>query len=275
MSDEIVNEIETPEIEQEVIETPESESKVVEVEKPWKKEKEKEVSENIPYNRFKEVLEDKKMYKEKVEQYEKELAELREKVTPKKKEIEDPDELDPNDFETVKDYLKARDRVQEEKIQKAFMERMENTRIQKANEEYQAKIVSDFQKNVEEAMKYNPEVVDAIQYIERYAEKINPNVRRALLTDDNAADLCYEIATNKDLLKLVIDGDPIDAVRAMTKWSAKFTRDSDKIVEKKSDEVPTDVKAMIPKTVKGTISQGKKDPNKMSMSEYRKWRYGN
>ena len=48
------------------------------------------------------------------------------------------------------------------------------------------------------------------------------------------------------------------------------TRDSDKIVEKKSDEVPTDVKAMIPKTVKGTISQGKKDPNKMSMSEY--WR---
>ena len=123
MSEEIVNEIETPEIEQEVIETPES--KVVEVEKPWKKEK--EVSENIPYNRFKEVLEDKKMYKERVEQYERELAELREKVTPKKKEIEDPDELDPNDFETVKDYLKARDRVQEEKIQKAFMERMENT----------------------------------------------------------------------------------------------------------------------------------------------------
>ena len=114
------------------------------------------------------------------------------------------------------------------------MERMENTRIQKANEEYQAKIVSDFQKNVEEAMKYNPEVVDAIQYIERYAEKINPNVRRALLTDDNAADLCYEIATNKDLLKLVIDGDPIDAVRAMTKWSTKFTRDSDKIIDHKN-----------------------------------------
>ena len=125
-------------------------------------------------------------------------------------------------------------------------------------------------------MKYNPEVVDAIQYIERYAEKINPQVRRALLTDDNAADLCYEIATNKDLLKLVIDGDPIDAVRAMTKWSTKFTRDSDKIIDKKSEsEVPTDVKAMIPKTVKGTISQGKKDPNKMSMSEYRKWRFGN
>lgn len=267
------NLIETPEVEQEVIETPESEPKVVEVEKPWKKEKEVE-EQTIPYSRFKDVNDEKRLYKEKVEQYEKELAELREKVTPKKKEIEDPDELDPNDFETVKDYLKARDRVQEEKIQKAFMERMENARIQKANEEYQAKIVSNFQKNVEEAMKYNPEVVDAIQYIERYAEKINPNVRRALLTDDNAADLCYEIATNKDLLKLVIDGDPIDAVIAMSKWSAKFTRDTDKIVESPNEKLE-DVKAMIPKTVKGTISQGKKDPSKMSMSEYRKWRYGN
>ena len=265
-----------PPVEQEVVETEVTETPVIEVEKPWKKEKEVE-EQAIPYSRFKEVNESKKMYQERVEQYEKELAELREKVTPKKKEIEDPDELDPNDFDTVKDYLKARDRVQEEKIQKAFMERMENARIQKANEEYQAKIVSDFQKNVEEAVKYNPEVVEAIQYIEKYAEKINPHVRRALLTDDHAADLCYEIATNKDLLKLVIDGDPIDAVRAMTKWSAKFTRDNlvTPMEKKTESEVPTDVKAMIPKTVKGTISQGKKDPSKMSMSEYKKWRSEN
>lgn len=268
MSEEIIETIEN--------EVPETEA-VVEVEtpvieKPWIKKEELE-SDKIPYSRFREVNDEKRLYKEKVEQYEKELAELRDKVTPKKKEIEDPDELDPNDFETVKDYLKARDRVQEEKIQKAFIERMENTKRQKEAEEYQKSIVSKFQDNVSEAAKYNPEVVDAIQYIEGFAEKINPHVRRAMLTDDNAADLCYEIATNKDLLKLVINGDPIDAVRAMTKWSAKFTRsETESSIEK--IEPLSDIKAMIPKTVKGTISSGKKDPNKMSMSEYKKWRNG-
>lgn len=268
--------IETPEIETEVIETETPEVKVEEkvIEKPWKKEKEEE--QVIPYSRFKDVNDEKRLYKERVEQYEKELAELREKVTPKKKEIEDPDELNPADFESVKDYLKARDKVQEEKIQKSFTERMENMRIQKANEEYQAKIVSDFQKNVEDAIKYNPEIVDAVQYIDKIADRINPQVRRALLTDDNSADLCYEIATNPTLLKLVVEGDPIDAVRAMTKWSAKFTRSELTPMEKKSEsEVPENIKAMIPKTIKGTISQGKKDPSKMSMSEYKKWRAGN
>lgn len=243
------------------------------VEKPWVKKEELE-SDKIPYSRFREVNDEKRLYKEKVEQYEKELAELREKVAPKKKEIEDPDELDPNDFETVKDYLKARDKVQEEKIQKAFIERMENTKRQKEAEDYQKSIISKFQENVTEAAKHNPEVIDAIQYIEGFADKINPHIRRALLTDDNAADLCYEIATNRDLLKLVIEGDPIDAVRAMTRWSAKFTRSEaspTNIVEEKL----TDIKAMIPKTVKGTISNGKKDPAKMSMSEYKKWRSGN
>lgn len=264
MENEIVEPVEV--IETETTETPEVIEKP-EVEKPWKK---KEEDQSIPYSRFKEVNESRKLYQERVEQYEKEIAELREKVTPAKKEIEDPDELDPNDFETVRDYLKARDKVQEEKIQRAFMDRMENTRRQREVEEYQTKVITDFSEKVNESIKYNPEVVEAVQYLEGFADKINPHVRRALLTDDNAPDLCYEIATNPELLKTIINGDPIDAVRAMTKWSAKFTREEKR--EQTHNKAPEDIRAMIPKTVKGTITKGTKNPENMSMAEYRKWR---
>lgn len=263
------NQIEQEIVETEITETTDNgiETEVKEVEKPWKK---KDEEQSIPYSRFKEVNESKKLYQERVEQYERELAELREKVTPTKKAVEDPDELDPNDFETVRDYLKARDKVQEEKIQRAFMERMENTRRQREVEEYQTKVITDFSTKVNEAIKYNPEVVDAVKYLEGFADKINPHVRRALLTDDNAPDLCYEIATNPELLKTIINGDPIDAVRAMTKWSAKFTRDENRAVNQ--NKAPEDIKAMIPKTVKGTITKGTKKVEDMSMAEYKKWR---
>lgn len=273
MEDEVINEVETEIIESEVENTqPEVKEEEKVVERPWKKEKEEEQA--IPYSRFKDVNEEKKLYKEKVEQYERELAELKQKVEPKKKEIEDPDELDPAEFETVKDYLKARDKVQAEKIQRDFMERMENTKRAKEEEEYRTTLITNFQKNVEETAKYNPEVVDAIQYIEKFSEKINPIVRKALLIDENAGDLCFEIATNPKLLEKVVSGDPVDAIRAMATWSARFTREEKKEEATKSntDDVVDTIRAMVPKTVKGSISNGKKDPSKMSYSEYKKSR---
>lgn len=269
MSEENINEVvevENPE----VVDVVDNEVVEEKISRPWKDKEPEEKS--IPYSRFKDVNDEKRLYKEKLEQYEKELNELREKVTPKKKEIEDPDELNPEDFETVKDYLKARDKVQEDKIQRAFMERMENTRRQKEAEEYQTKVITSFQEKVNEAVKHNPEVVEAISYIERFADRISPHVRRALLTDDNAPDLCFEIATNPELLKTVVEGDPIDAVRAMTKWSAKFTREEGKESKPNKVEQIEDIKAMIPKTVKGSIGKGTKDPSKMTMTEFRKWR---
>lgn len=266
MENEVVDPIEV----EEIVEGNEIETEPKEVERPWKKKEEEDKP--IPYSRFKDVNDEKRLYKERVEQYEKELAELREKVTPSKKEIEDADELDPNDFETVKDYLKARDKVQADKIQRDFMERMENTRRQKEVEEYQTKVINDFQSKVSEAVKYNPEIVDAIGYIEQFADRINPHVRRALLTDDNSPDLCFEIATNPELLRIVVQGDPIDAVRAMSRWSAKFTREEGIAEAPTKNKAPENIKAMIPKTLKGTVTKGTKRIEDMSASEYRKYR---
>jgi len=147
---------------------------------------------------------------------------------------------------------------------------MENTKRQKEQEDYQSSLIKNFQANVEEAAKHNPEVVEAIQYIEGFADRINPHVRRALLTDDNSADLCFEIATNPSLLAIVVNGDPIDAVRAMAKWSAKFERKT--VATPIEKEVPEDIKAMIPKTIKGTATRSAKKPEDMSISEYKAWR---
>lgn len=269
MSEEIINE--TPEvIEQEVAEVVEAPvEKAVEVERPWKK-KEEPVDQAIPYSRFKEVNEERKAYEKKVEQYEKELAELKERTAAKKEEFVAPENIKPEDFDTVQDYLTALTKATKESTLKEFTERMENTKRQKEQEEYQTTLIKNFQANVEEAAKHNPEVVEAIQYIEGLAERINPHVRRAILTDDNSADLCFEIATNPTLLNIVVNGDAIDAVRAMSKWSAKFERKTiEKAVEK---EVPEDIKAMIPKTIKGTATRSAKKPEDMSISEYKSWR---
>lgn len=270
MSEEIINE--TPEvIEQEsaeVVEKVETE-KAPEVERPWKKKEPEEQA--IPYSRFREVNQEKKLYQEKVEQYEKELQELRERTTQKKEEFKAPEDIKPEDFDSVADYLNALTKATKESTLKEFTERMENQKRQKEQEEYANNLIKNFQANVEEAVKYNPEVVEAIQYIEGLADRINPHVRRALLTDDNSADLCFEIATNPDLLKLVVTGDPIDAVRAMSKWSAKFERKSVEKVEDNSKELE-DIKTMIPKTIKGAATRSSKKPEDMNMSEYKAWR---
>lgn len=282
MSEENVNEVEV-EIEVESNEVPEVEIETKEPEaqeptpkkKPWETEdKENDTSnQKIPYSRFKEVVEEKKLYRERLEQYEKELEELKSRVEPKKKEIESPDELDPNDFETVKDYLAARDKVQAEVIERNFLKRMETQKQEQEVKEREEKIATDFNDRVSNAAKINPDVIPAVQYIERFAQHIPAQVRYALLTDENAGELCHEIATNEDFLKLVVQGNPVEAIRKMASWSAKFTREEPKETNTKSvDEKLEDIKAMVPKTVKGSVASNKKDPSKMSMSEYKKWR---
>lgn len=265
---EVEIEVESNDVEVEKNEVPEI--KEPEVKKPWEKVEDKE--EKIPYSRFKEVNEEKKLYKEKLEQYERELNDLREKVEPKKKEIEDPDELDPNDYETVKEYLAARDKVQGEKIQKQFLERMERQQAEKEVKEVETKIATEFNERATKASETNPDIIPAIQYIERFAEHIPAQVRYALLTDENSADLCYAIATDEEFLKLVVQGNPIEAIRKMSKWSAKFEKTATPTKETKKEEQLEDIRAMVPKTVKGTISSKGKDPSKMTLSEYRKYR---
>ena len=273
MSEEIQNnevevEVVAPEVESEGNETPVEKIEEKVIDRPWKKKEEVEET-SIPYNRFKEVNEERKAYREKLEQYEKELAQY--KTPPKEKTVDD---IDPADFSTVAEYLKAREDFVAEQTEKRFIERMDTMRRQKEAEEYQNNIVKSFQTNVEEAMTRNPEVVEAVQYLEKYSNRIPAEVRLAMLTDDNAGDLCFEIATNPKLFETVMSGDVVKSIREITKWSAKFERGD--VIEKKSEakvDHIEDIRAMVPKTVRATPTS-KKDPSKMSMSEYRAYRNG-
>lgn len=265
---EIENEL--PEVENsESTETTEQPEKIIE--RPWKKKEEVEEA-HIPYNRFKEVNDERKAYREKIEQYERELAQLKTPV--KEKTVEERiEELDPNTFNTVGEYLQAREKLILENAEKNFMDRMESMRREKEDREYQEQLTNSFRSNITEAITRNPEVADAVNYLDQFAERIPVQVRHALITDENAGDLCFEIATNPKFLEQVVQGNVVDSIRMMAKWSAKFEKGSVVPKSKEPEAKLEDIKAMIPKTVKGSTTN-KKDPNKMSMSEFRAWRNG-
>lgn len=260
------NVVETPENVEtnEVVETPRF--------KAWeeKKENDKAPVDHIPYSRFKEVNDEKKTYQKKLEEYEEKVRQYEERES-KLKAISSPKDLNIGDFETPEDYLAAREDLVKRNAIEEFERRAEALRRETEARNYEKTLADSFNEKVEASVKYNPEVRQAVEWINSIATHISPEVRYAMITDENAGDLIHEIATNPDLLKKVVQGNPIDAIRSMARWSAKFTREEKTEIPKSplAAKTPQNIPS-VPKTIKGTGSVGnKKDPSNMSMSEFR------
>lgn len=246
-------------------------------ERPWKQK-----PEAIPYDRFKEVNDKAKANAERAEALERRLAEIeaRQNSKPALPEIKDVDDIKPDDFKdefgNTDNYawLKAREKFIQEQTIKTWETRV---REQKQAEEYRAteeKIASDFNARLEESMKHDPEIKDAVEWFSnQYGSKLSPQIRYALVTDENAPELIFHLATDPAIMQMIQSGRELDAIKAMSKWSAKYTREEAPVKENEEPETykPSKTAPVTKPSRKGTASPAK-DPEKMSKEEYRAWR---
>lgn len=250
----------------------ESKSEEKEEFKPWKKVAEKKEPEVIPYQRFKEINDERKAYQSKLEEYEKELSELK-SAKEKIEKIKGPEDINIGDYDDVDSYMKdvieATKRAAVADVERNYQER----EIQRVREAQSAEIVSNFQKNVEESIKFNPEIKEAVSFIDNYADQLDPRIAKELLLDENAGEVIYDIVTNQDLLTKLFKGDTDDVIRLIHKMSAKIDKGSRTVKEVEDREVPVALvkETLRPKTFKSESKSTTKDPEKMSISEYRKY----
>lgn len=247
----------------------ESKSEEKEEFKPWKKVPEKKEVDVVPYQRFKEINDERKAYQSKLEEYEKELSELK-SAKEKIEKIKGPEDINIGDYDDVDSYMKdvieATKRAAVADVERNYQER----EIQRVREAQSAEIVNNFQKNVEESIKFNPEIKEAVSFIDNYADQLDPRIAKELLLDENAGEVIYDIVTNQDLLTKLFKGDTDDVIRLIHKMSAKIDKGDRPM---KEIEVPAALvkETLKPKTFKSESKSTSKDPEKMSISEYRKY----
>lgn len=261
------------------VETPAEESKVAEKFQPWKQKQEEPKEQSIPYTRFKEVNDERKAHEARIAEYEKELAQYRQKQEILK-EIKSPEDIKLSDYpdsdEGLAQWQKDRDEAVIAQVEKRFADR----EIARQEEARNAEIVNRFEQNVAEAAKYNPDVLEARKFLDQYAHLLDNRVARELLLDENAGDLIHDLVTDQDLLTKLFKGNPDDTIRMMHKMSAKMDREARRaggeVSAKKEVEVPNALEKKpaptgIPVTAKGTGKAPQKDPSKMSQKEYAEW----
>ena len=93
-------------------------------------------------------------------------------------------------------------------------------------------------------------------------QTVNPAAFQAIMASEQGAHIAYYLANNAAEAIRIAKLPPIDAVRELGKLEAKIASAPGK----------TATTAPAPVTTLGTNELGAKDPSKMSMDEYRRWR---
>lgn len=277
LDNDLDNEIENEEVEVEIEldDSSEGDGKKEEVaekpERPWSK-KDEDNDARIPAGRFSEVNNQRKEAEAKAARLEQELAQYRTKQEELAK-IKSPSDIKPENYKTVEEYLAARDEAviaqASVNAEKRFVER-EQKRIV---EEQHANRMQRFENNYTEAVKANPEIADAIQYMnDNIAQHIHPQVALELLEEDLGPEIIFEFMTDKDKINMLVN-DPYKAIREIHRLGAKLTREA-KAEAKEAEKKPVNLKPMqtqarpaAPAKVKGKTVV-RKSIDDMSQSEY-------
>jgi hypothetical protein len=273
---EVIENPEVNEVDTGVVDTKETQEKPVF--KAWLKKEEEVKEQSIPYSRFKEVNDEKKAYAVKLEEYESKLSQYENR----KKELEsikDPSQLDPNKFESVEAYMKAYGEAVKEQ---AISEIEQRNIVRKQNELQQQKaqeLENNYQKNISDAIKRNPEIAEANNHINELAKRgqINADIAYELMMDENVGELIYDIATDQDLLNEMVSGNPRDFIRKLHKMSAKIDKEARYAGSTTSTQATQATPAPValakkePMKIKSNVG-GKVDLDKASLADYRKLR---
>lgn len=290
---EVVNEVETKEVESQVQDTqvetkPEVQEKPV-VEKPWTKKE----PDHIPYNRFKEVNERAKEAERRAEELERRMQEIEAaNKKPELPEIKSVDDISPEQFKDADGnvdayaWMRAREQYIQEHTLKEFESRMAANRQREEQARQEAEIRNSFDTKLAKAAEVDPEIIEAANWFgNKYGAKLPPQIRYAIVTDENAPELIMHLCTDgSNIMDMMEQGQYIDAMREMTKWSARYERKA-KVEAPVADKTPVAEeqdyekqiadrytrKKAVPPQIKSSTT-GSKDPSKMSKEEYRAWR---
>ena len=268
MSDEATQEpeieIEAPEIETETQEQPEV------VEQPfraWELKPKESAAKHVPYDRFSEVLSERDLHAKRSQELEAEIAKIRTQATSRKsvEAIRIEDFTDPVDYIQALTDAKVEARIEQERDQI----RQEREKEQRAREFEVEK--ETYQRNLLESFKRNPEYQQAAAAIDQYSAYIHPQIARELIKDENVGELFHKIATDKDLFNEMFSGNPEDFIRKIHKISARITREEpteSELIPARTKDV---VRQTIPTPVRPVSGKPTRDPEKMSLAEYRKY----
>lgn len=277
LDNELDNEVDNEELEVEIELDDSSESggkeeKVEKPERPWSK-KDEDNEARIPAGRFSEVNNQRKEAEAKAARLEQELAQYRNKQEELAK-IKSPSDIKPESYKTVDEYLAARDEAViaqasvnaekrfVEREQKRIIEEQHNTRMER------------FANNYTEAVKSNPEIADAIQYMnDNIAQHLHPQVALELLEEDLGPEIIFEFMTDEKKLNMLVT-DPYKAIREIHRLGAKLTREAKAEAKAEAEKKPVNLKPMqtqakpaAPAKVKGKTVV-RKSVDDMSQSEY-------
>lgn len=224
---EIIENVELPEVPDEP-ETP--------AYRAWETEeaKEKELPQHIPYNRFKEVNDERKTYLTRLEEAESKLAQYQEREEQVKK-IKSPDDIKIENYTDPALYLKDLTEATKYQAVLEVEERQRERDRQKAIDDKVKATNNLFTTNVNEAVKRNPDIKNAHAWFDKVADNIHPVVAYELMIDENVGELMYDIATNQDLVNEMFTSDPQSFIRKLHKMSARINRE-----ERYSGERPTE-----------------------------------
>lgn len=240
-------------------------------ERPWNK-KDEDKDSRIPASRFSEVNAQRKEAEAKAARLEQELAQYRNKQEELAK-IKSPSDIKPENYKTVEEYLAARDEAviaqASVNAEKRFVEREQRRII----EEQHTARMTRFENNYNEAVKSNPEIADAVSWMnDNVAQHIHPQVALELLEEDMGPEIIFEFMTDRDKLNMLVN-DPYKAIREIHKLGAKLTREA-KAEAKETEKKPVNLKPMqiqakpaAPAKVKGKTVV-RKSIDDMSQSEY-------
>ena len=260
--------------------------------------KQMELQDKWRVNRLNKEINAKKEAQERAAAIERELHELRAKIqAPTPQEQEKPQTADdlvdiskyPNTEEGAKQYIadlraKERELAGQEavaQIERNFAQREYQRAVQAQNEQ----MAQAFDGRIKAAAERNPEVTEAVSFLDQYADHLDVNVLREIMLDEHAGELIHEMVTNKAKLTQLFKGDPAATIRMMAKESAKIELHKEQEAGKGGatfrvpastppEEQAKSLTKMVPKTAKGGASSSSKDIDKMSVNELEKYLKG-
>lgn len=175
--------------------------------------------EAIPYDRFQEVNNRRDQAERERDTLRARLEELERTRTPQA----DPDDLDAIDAAKFTDaagnfdgaaYMRERDRRVTARAEKRALEVVERTLTQRDTQQQTqavvAKAETEFRGQVAEASKANPQVAEAVEYLDSIAKHIPFSVQMAILR--SAPEVAHAIALDPSLVAQITQGNPADSI---------------------------------------------------------------
>lgn len=167
------------------------------------------------------------------------------------------------EYQQKRDYLLQEKSVAEwERRNQAALAQREQQRAVEQHQEKLHTVISDFNGRVETAVKANPEIGEAVQYFRKTATSLPDAVLGAIMDEEAAPQLVYEILTNKKHIDVVYGGDAVKAVKLVARLAAQMAEAPK--VEVDEDAIPAPLPRRtpeVPKTVTGRTAGLKRDPD--------------